>query len=245
MRARGEPVWFQLYQRDDWGQTRELLEARRIGRLSGARVHRRSARWPQHGAVQSRVPAQPPAVRRLSPERPAADRSAQSADVERADDACDAAARDRLADLGLRQAAERYDRHEAADQRHRHARGCGAGDAERRRRRVHLESRRTRREQPAADDSVCARRSPPASRDARRSSSTAASGAGTDIFKALALGATAVGVGRPYMWGLASFGQQGVETVLDILRRELQLIMRQSGVTSIGAIAAASLSERR
>ena len=68
---------------------------------------------------------------------------------------------------------------------------------------------------------------------------------GTDIFKALALGATAVGIGRPYMWGLASFGQQGVETVLDILRRELQLIMRQSGVTSIGAIAAACLSERR
>ena len=32
---------------------------------------------------------------------------------------------------------------------------------------------------------------------------------GTDIFKALALGATAVGVGRPYMWGLASFGQRG------------------------------------
>ncbi len=60
---------------------------------------------------------------------------------------------------------------------------------------------------------------------------------GTDIFKALALGATAVGVGRPYMWGLASFGQQGVETVLDILRRELQLIMRQSGVTAVRASA--------
>ena len=34
---------------------------------------------------------------------------------------------------------------------------------------------------------------------------------GTDIFKALALGATAVGVGRPYLWGLAAFGQPGVE----------------------------------
>jgi isopentenyl diphosphate isomerase/L-lactate dehydrogenase-like FMN-dependent dehydrogenase len=60
---------------------------------------------------------------------------------------------------------------------------------------------------------------------------------GTDIFKALALGATAVGVGRPYMWGLASFGQPGVEMVLDILRRELQLIMRQTGVTSIQNIS--------
>jgi isopentenyl diphosphate isomerase/L-lactate dehydrogenase-like FMN-dependent dehydrogenase len=59
---------------------------------------------------------------------------------------------------------------------------------------------------------------------------------GADIFKALALGATAVGVGRPYIWGLTAFGQEGVETVLDILRRELQLVMRQSGVTSIKRI---------
>jgi len=59
---------------------------------------------------------------------------------------------------------------------------------------------------------------------------------GGDIFKALALGATAVGVGRPYIWGLTAFGQEGVETVLEILRRELQLTMRQSGVTSIKGI---------
>jgi 4-hydroxymandelate oxidase len=59
---------------------------------------------------------------------------------------------------------------------------------------------------------------------------------GGDIFKALALGATAVGVGRPYIWGLTGFGQEGVETVLDILRRELQLTMRQSGVTSVKGI---------
>jgi 4-hydroxymandelate oxidase len=59
---------------------------------------------------------------------------------------------------------------------------------------------------------------------------------GTDIFKALALGATAVGVGRPYIWGLASFGQEGVEAVLDILRRELQMVMRQAGTGSIAQI---------
>jgi isopentenyl diphosphate isomerase/L-lactate dehydrogenase-like FMN-dependent dehydrogenase len=59
---------------------------------------------------------------------------------------------------------------------------------------------------------------------------------GTDIFKALALGATAVCVGRPYVWGLAAFGQPGVEAVLDILRRELQLIMRQAGTRRIGEI---------
>jgi isopentenyl diphosphate isomerase/L-lactate dehydrogenase-like FMN-dependent dehydrogenase len=68
---------------------------------------------------------------------------------------------------------------------------------------------------------------------------------GTDVFKALALGATAVGVGRPYMWGLASFGQEGVEAVLDILRRELQLIMRQSGTTTVAAIGSNHIVQRR
>jgi isopentenyl diphosphate isomerase/L-lactate dehydrogenase-like FMN-dependent dehydrogenase len=68
---------------------------------------------------------------------------------------------------------------------------------------------------------------------------------GGDIFKALALGASAVGVGRPYIWGLASFGQEGVETVLQILRSELQLVMRQSGVTSIKGITRNYIAEAR
>jgi 4-hydroxymandelate oxidase len=59
---------------------------------------------------------------------------------------------------------------------------------------------------------------------------------GTDVFKALALGATAVGIGRPYGWGLAAFGQPGVETVLAILRRELETIMKQAGTPAIGNI---------
>ena len=62
---------------------------------------------------------------------------------------------------------------------------------------------------------------------------------GTDIFKAMALGATSVGIGRPYIWGLASFGQEGVEMVLEILRREFQLVMRQAGTTSVKRISAA------
>ena len=62
---------------------------------------------------------------------------------------------------------------------------------------------------------------------------------GTDIFKALAVGASAVGVGRPYAWGLAAFGQPGVEAVLEILRRELRTIMRQAGTTSIERITPA------
>lgn len=60
---------------------------------------------------------------------------------------------------------------------------------------------------------------------------------GTDIFKALALGATAVGIGRPEAWGLAAFGQSGVEAVLEMLRRELRAIMRQAGTTSLDKIA--------
>jgi isopentenyl diphosphate isomerase/L-lactate dehydrogenase-like FMN-dependent dehydrogenase len=62
---------------------------------------------------------------------------------------------------------------------------------------------------------------------------------GTDVFKALALGATAVGVGRPYIYGLASFGQQGVERVIDILRAEFELTMRECGTVSVKDITKA------
>jgi 4-hydroxymandelate oxidase len=62
---------------------------------------------------------------------------------------------------------------------------------------------------------------------------------GTDIYKALALGARAVGIGRPYLWGLGAFGQDGVERVLEILRAELTLTMRQMGTPTIKEIGAA------
>lgn len=64
---------------------------------------------------------------------------------------------------------------------------------------------------------------------------------GTDIFKALALGADAVGIGRPYLWGLSAFGQAGVEAVLTILRRELELAMRQAGTASVARITRSSV----
>jgi (S)-2-hydroxy-acid oxidase len=67
---------------------------------------------------------------------------------------------------------------------------------------------------------------------------------GTDIFKALALGATAVGFGRPHSWGLAAFGQAGVEAVLEIFRRELRTIMRQAGTTSLDKITRNYLAAR-
>jgi 4-hydroxymandelate oxidase len=67
---------------------------------------------------------------------------------------------------------------------------------------------------------------------------------GTDVFKALALGATAVGIGRPYAWGLAAFGQPGVEAVLAIMRRELETTMRQAGTPSVAAITKSFVTPR-
>ena len=59
---------------------------------------------------------------------------------------------------------------------------------------------------------------------------------GTDIFKALALGADAICIGRPYCWGLGALGQQGVELALDILKTELIRDMQLAGTSSIAAI---------
>jgi 4-hydroxymandelate oxidase len=53
---------------------------------------------------------------------------------------------------------------------------------------------------------------------------------GTDILKALSLGARAVLVGRPVLWGLATGGAEGVQAVLDHLRDELMRAMQLSGV---------------
>ncbi len=68
---------------------------------------------------------------------------------------------------------------------------------------------------------------------------------GSDIFKALALGANAVGIGRPYIWGLASFGQAGVEKVIDLLRAELATNMRQAGTFSVADIKPSYLVDNR
>ena len=62
---------------------------------------------------------------------------------------------------------------------------------------------------------------------------------GSDAFKAIAYGARAVGIGRPYTWGLASYGQEGVERVLEILNAELTMTMRQCGTPSVAQITRA------
>jgi isopentenyl diphosphate isomerase/L-lactate dehydrogenase-like FMN-dependent dehydrogenase len=64
---------------------------------------------------------------------------------------------------------------------------------------------------------------------------------GTDVYKALALGASAVGIGRPYAWGLAAFGQAGAERVLEILNLELRLAMVGCGARSIAEVLPTTL----
>jgi isopentenyl diphosphate isomerase/L-lactate dehydrogenase-like FMN-dependent dehydrogenase len=59
---------------------------------------------------------------------------------------------------------------------------------------------------------------------------------GTDILKALALGARAVLIGRPVIWGLAVNGQEGVRHVLELLRNELALAMALAGCPSLAEI---------
>ncbi len=56
---------------------------------------------------------------------------------------------------------------------------------------------------------------------------------GTDVVKALCMGAKGVGIGRPYLWGLGAFGQPGVERALELLRLELLAAMQQVGAPSL------------
>jgi (S)-2-hydroxy-acid oxidase len=64
---------------------------------------------------------------------------------------------------------------------------------------------------------------------------------GTDVLKALALGADAVCVGRPYIWGLGAFGQEGVTKVMQILDSELEVAMTQAGTPTLADITAAAV----
>ncbi len=68
---------------------------------------------------------------------------------------------------------------------------------------------------------------------------------GTDVFKALAIGASAVFLGRAYLWGLAADGEAGVSRVLDMLRRELELAMALSGCAAVNAITPAHVTGHR
>jgi L-lactate dehydrogenase (cytochrome)/(S)-mandelate dehydrogenase len=59
---------------------------------------------------------------------------------------------------------------------------------------------------------------------------------GSDVFKAIALGAAAVLVGRPHLWGLSVAGREGVEWVVDLLTNELDRVMGLAGAKNLKAI---------
>merc|ERR1711937_575444 len=59
---------------------------------------------------------------------------------------------------------------------------------------------------------------------------------GADVFKAVALGATACGVGRPVLYSLASYGDKGIVKMVHMLQDELQMVMRLSGTPNIKSI---------
>jgi 4-hydroxymandelate oxidase len=59
---------------------------------------------------------------------------------------------------------------------------------------------------------------------------------GTDVFKALALGAKGVGIGRPFLWGLGAFGEPGVDRVIEIMQGELKLVMGNCGTQTVADI---------
>lgn len=68
---------------------------------------------------------------------------------------------------------------------------------------------------------------------------------GTDILKALAMGAKAVMIGRPILWGLALSGQSGVEAVLNLLKSEFDLAMALSGCGNLAAITSDLISREK
>ena len=68
---------------------------------------------------------------------------------------------------------------------------------------------------------------------------------GTDVLKALAFGATAVLVGRPVMWGLAAYGADGVQGVLEMLQTELARYMAMSGKPNLKSIDASLVRVHR
>lgn len=242
--ARGEPVWFQLYHRDDWGQTRELLKRVEsagcpalvftVDLLGGRNMEQfnRVFRQNRHQCAACHVNGDPltdlshrPMVNALAkPASPQPEIGTPTWDyVKRLKDATGM----KLLVKGI---VTREDAELAIQNGVDGVYVSNHGGRAENSLRATIEC--------VADVSAGVKGRAPVLVDGgfRR---------GTDVFKALALGATAVGVGRPYMWGLASFGQEGVEAVLDILRRELQLIMRQSGTNTVAAIGSNHIVQRR
>jgi isopentenyl diphosphate isomerase/L-lactate dehydrogenase-like FMN-dependent dehydrogenase len=238
--ARGEPVWFQLYPRDDWNQTRQMIKRAEaagcpvlvftvdlIGggnRLTSARARRRdtaSCTDCHEGGLNDN--RRKPMLADLKPAPPAPEAGPETWEfVKRLKDATPMK-------LALKGIVTREDAEMAVQQ------GVDV---------VYVSNHGGRAENSLRSAVECVPEVVAGA--AGRVPVLVDSGfrRGTDIFKALALGATAVGVGRPYIWGLAAFGQEGVEAVLAILRRELQIVMRQAGTPAVGLITKAYIVDR-
>jgi isopentenyl diphosphate isomerase/L-lactate dehydrogenase-like FMN-dependent dehydrogenase len=61
------------------------------------------------------------------------------------------------------------------------------------------------------------------------------------VIKALALGARAILIGRPYLWGLGAFGEEGVQRVIELLQGELRIALALSGAVNLKGAADRSL----
>jgi isopentenyl diphosphate isomerase/L-lactate dehydrogenase-like FMN-dependent dehydrogenase len=241
--ARGEPVWFQLYHRDDWGMTRQLLKRVESAGcpalvftvdLLGGRNMEQFNRVQQQNAktcVQCHLNGNPmtdlrnrPMVNALTvPATPQREIGTPTWDyIKRLRDA-----------TGMKLLVKGIVTREDAELALEH--GVDG---------VYISNHGGRAENSLRSTVECV--ADVAAGVKGRAPILVDGGfrRGTDVYKALALGATAVGIGRPYIWGLASFGQEGVEAVLTILRRELELIMRQSGTTSISRISPAHIVAR-
>jgi isopentenyl diphosphate isomerase/L-lactate dehydrogenase-like FMN-dependent dehydrogenase len=239
--ARGEPVWFQLYPRNDWNQTRQMIKRAEaagcpvlvytvdlIGgsnRLTSARARRRdpaSCTDCHEGGLNDN--RRKPMLADLKPAPPAPEAGPATWEfVKRLKDASPMK-------LALKGIVTREDAEIAVDH------GVDV---------VYISNHGGRAENSLRSTIECVPEVVAGA--AGRVPVLVDSGfrRGTDIFKALALGATAVGVGRPYIWGLAAFGQEGVEAALAILRRELQMVMRQAGTPTLGRITKAYIVDRR
>jgi isopentenyl diphosphate isomerase/L-lactate dehydrogenase-like FMN-dependent dehydrogenase len=239
--ARGEPVWFQLYPRNDWNQTRQMIKrAEAAGcpalvftvdllggsnRLTSARARRRdteSCGGCHEGGLNDN--RRKPMIAGLTPAPPAPEIGVPTWEfVKRLKDASPM----KLVVKGIvtREDAEIAVQH-----------GVDV---------VFVSNHGGRAENSLRSAIECVPEVVAGA--AGRAPVIVDSGfrRGTDIFKALALGATAVGVGRPYVWGLAAFGQEGVEAALGLLRRELQMVMRQAGTAAVGTITKTCLVDRR
>jgi 4-hydroxymandelate oxidase len=239
--ARGEPAWFQLYPRNDWNQTRQMIKrAEAAGcpalvytvdllggsnRLTGTRASRRdtlpcASCHPKGLNDNSRKPM----IADLKPAPPAPElRPATWEFVDRLKSATPM----KLVVKGI---VTKEDAEVAV------SRGVDVVFVSNHGGRAENSLRSTIECVPEVAAGVAGRVPILVDSGFRR---------GTDIFKALALGATAVGVGRPYIWGLAAFGQEGVEMVMTILRREFQMVMRQAGTIAVSRITRACVIDRR